>query len=109
MMSFTRNLATAPFARLFSTTVARHAYYTSSLVTDQVVKTDPHAKLYDFRSDTVTAPTDEMFDIMKAASRNDDVFQVRKKNAYMPYGTCTFRMNYRFIYFFFSVNRKTSL
>jgi threonine aldolase len=48
-------------------------------VTDQVVKTDPHAKLYDFRSDTVTAPTDEMFDIMKAASRNDDVFQVRKK------------------------------
>jgi threonine aldolase len=37
---------------------------------------DPKAKVYDFRSDTVTAPTDEMFDIMKSASRGDDVFQV---------------------------------
>lgn len=74
-MSFTRNLLAS--RRLFSTTVAPHAYYTSSLVSDQVVKKiDPAAKLYDFRSDTVTAPTDEMFDLMKSASRSDDVFQV---------------------------------
>lgn len=80
MMSFTRNLLTAPARRLFSTTVAPHAYYTSSLVSDQVVKkVDPAAKLYDFRSDTVTAPTDEMFDLMKSASRSDDVFQVSFK------------------------------
>ncbi|KAI9361887.1 pyridoxal phosphate-dependent transferase [Pilaira anomala] len=78
-MSFTRNLLTAPARRLFSTTVAPHAYYTSSLVSDQVVKkVDPAAKLYDFRSDTVTAPTDEMFDLMKSASRSDDVFQEDK-------------------------------
>ncbi|RIA85283.1 pyridoxal phosphate-dependent transferase [Glomus cerebriforme] len=30
-------------------------------------------QIYDFRSDTVTKPTDEMFDIMRNASRNDDV------------------------------------
>jgi threonine aldolase len=40
---------------------------------------DPKAKVFDFRSDTVTAPTDEMFDIMKSASRGDDVFQVRRE------------------------------
>lgn len=74
-MSFTRNLLNT--RRLFSTTVAPKAYYTSSLVSNQVVKRiDPAAKLYDFRSDTVTAPTDEMFELMKGASRSDDVFQV---------------------------------
>ncbi|KAI8051923.1 pyridoxal phosphate-dependent transferase [Gilbertella persicaria] len=31
--------------------------------------------VYDFTSDTATIPTDEMFDIMKAASRGDDVYQ----------------------------------
>ncbi|GES84097.1 pyridoxal phosphate-dependent transferase [Rhizophagus clarus] len=31
-------------------------------------------QIYDFRSDTVTKPTDEMFDIMRNASRGDDVF-----------------------------------
>ncbi|CEI92498.1 hypothetical protein RMCBS344292_06754 [Rhizopus microsporus] len=30
---------------------------------------------YDFSSDTATVPTNEMFDIMKLASRGDDVFQ----------------------------------
>ncbi|KAF9975779.1 Threonine aldolase [Actinomortierella ambigua] len=29
---------------------------------------------FDFRSDTLTQPTDEMFDVMKAASRGDDVY-----------------------------------
>lgn len=77
MMSFTRNLVTPSVSRrLFSTAVAPHAYYTSSLLSDQHKKVDLKAKLYDFRSDTVTAPTDEMFDIMKSASRGDDVFQV---------------------------------
>ncbi|KAI9480701.1 MAG: pyridoxal phosphate-dependent transferase [Benjaminiella poitrasii] len=75
-MSFTRNLLTPLVSRrLFSTTVTPHAYYTSTLVSDQHKKVDPNAKLYDFRSDTVTAPTDEMFEVMKKASRNDDVFQ----------------------------------
>lgn len=80
LTSLTRNLLTSSSIvprRLFSSTVAPNAYYTSSLVSDHVVKkVDPTAKLYDFRSDTVTAPTDEMFDLMKHASRSDDVFQV---------------------------------
>lgn len=33
-------------------------------------------QIYDFRSDTVTKPTDEMFDIMRNASRGDDVYNV---------------------------------
>ncbi|KAG2211815.1 hypothetical protein INT47_004501 [Mucor saturninus] len=39
-------------------------------------KTMPHQQqhMYDLQSDTSTAPTDEMFDIMKLASRGDDVF-----------------------------------
>ncbi|KAI8379279.1 pyridoxal phosphate-dependent transferase [Radiomyces spectabilis] len=36
---------------------------------------NPHAKVYDLRSDTETAPTEEMFEVMKQASRADDVFQ----------------------------------
>lgn len=82
LTSLTRNLLTSSSIvprRLFSSTVAPNAYYTSSLVSDHVVKkVDPTAKLYDFRSDTVTAPTDEMFDLMKHASRSDDVFQEDK-------------------------------
>ncbi|KAI8968180.1 pyridoxal phosphate-dependent transferase [Mycotypha africana] len=31
--------------------------------------------IYDMTSDTATIPTDEMFDIMKAATRGDDVYQ----------------------------------
>ncbi len=34
-------------------------------------------KMYDLTSDTATEPTDDMFDIMKSASRSDDVFGVR--------------------------------
>jgi hypothetical protein len=30
-----------------------------------------------FRSDTITMPTDEMFDLMRFASRGDDVYGVR--------------------------------
>lgn len=33
--------------------------------------------IFDLTSDTATVPTDEMFDIMKAATRGDDVYQVR--------------------------------
>lgn len=39
--------------------------------------TDAIERVYDFTSDTATIPTDEMFDIMKMASRGDDVFAVR--------------------------------
>lgn len=35
------------------------------------------ARVYDLTSDTATLPTDEMFEVMKMASRGDDVFQVR--------------------------------
>ena len=35
-------------------------------------------QIYDFRSDTVTRPTDEMFDVMRNASRGDDVFDVNE-------------------------------
>lgn len=34
------------------------------------------ARVYDITSDTATLPTDEMFEVMKMASRGDDVFQV---------------------------------
>lgn len=40
----------------------------SPLATDSYVQ--------DMTSDTATIPTDEMFDIMKQASRGDDVFAV---------------------------------
>ncbi|KAI7886332.1 hypothetical protein K492DRAFT_187775 [Lichtheimia hyalospora FSU 10163] len=33
------------------------------------------ARVYDITSDTATLPTDEMFEVMKLASRGDDVFQ----------------------------------
>lgn len=91
-MSFARNLlASSTFSvsrRLFSTTVAPQAYYTSSLLSDKHKLIDPNAKLYDFRSDTVTAPTDEMFDLMKNASRNDDVFQVSWFIVYLHVNIC---------------------
>ncbi|KAI8977460.1 pyridoxal phosphate-dependent transferase [Mycotypha africana] len=80
-MSLTTKFLLTPSSvvrRAFSTAIARNAYYTSSLVSDKHKLVDPKAKLYDFRSDTVTAPTDEMFEIMKKASRNDDVFQEDK-------------------------------
>jgi hypothetical protein len=32
--------------------------------------------IFDLTSDTATIPTDEMFDIMKTATRGDDVYQV---------------------------------
>lgn len=32
--------------------------------------------VYDLTSDTATQPTDDMFDLMKTASRGDDVFSV---------------------------------
>ena len=40
--------------------------------------TDKKPFIYDLISDTATVPTDEMFEIMKAATRGDDVYQVRK-------------------------------
>lgn len=65
--------------RSFSSSFARRLYIQNNLNNDQTHKSiecDPNAKMYDFRSDTTTAPTDEMFDIMKSASRGDDVFEV---------------------------------
>ena len=40
----------------------------------------PHQRnqFFDITSDTATEPTDDMFDIMKTASRGDDVFGVCK-------------------------------
>ncbi|KAI9488369.1 pyridoxal phosphate-dependent transferase [Zychaea mexicana] len=66
-------------SRSFSTTGASRLYIQNNLNNDQthpsLQAASNGAKVYDFRSDTVTSPTDEMFDIMKAASRGDDVFQ----------------------------------
>lgn len=65
--------------RSFSSTSATRLYIQNNLHNDQShprIQVDPNAKIYDFRSDTVTAPTDEMFDVMKMASRGDDVFEV---------------------------------
>ncbi|KAG0194063.1 Threonine aldolase [Apophysomyces sp. BC1034] len=70
-----RSLLPLVARRNFSNAVASRLYIQNNLQNDQThqsVQTDPKRKVYDFRSDTVTAPTDEMFDIMKAASRNDD-------------------------------------
>lgn len=39
------------------------------------VNTEKHS-IFDMTSDTATIPTDEMFDIMKLATRGDDVYQV---------------------------------
>jgi threonine aldolase len=33
--------------------------------------------IYDMTSDTATKPTDQMFEIMKQATRGDDVYHVR--------------------------------
>lgn len=35
-------------------------------------------KIFDLTSDTATEPTDDHFDMMKTASRKDDVFGVKK-------------------------------
>ncbi|KAI8136913.1 pyridoxal phosphate-dependent transferase [Fennellomyces sp. T-0311] len=64
--------------RQFSTAGVSRLYIQNNLNNDQThpsLQVDPGKKVYDFRSDTVTAPTDEMFEVMKAASRGDDVFQ----------------------------------
>lgn len=37
--------------------------------------------VYDMTSDTATIPTDDMFDLMKTASRGDDVFAVGNMHA----------------------------
>lgn len=43
----------------------------------------PHQRnrFFDITSDTATEPTDEMFDMMKTASKGDDVFGVCKHEA----------------------------
>ncbi|KAI8086164.1 pyridoxal phosphate-dependent transferase [Halteromyces radiatus] len=65
--------------RYLSTSPVQRLYIQNNLHNDQTHTSqpamDPNAKLYDFRSDTVTAPTDEMFEVMKKATRNDSVFE----------------------------------
>lgn len=39
----------------------------------------PKPFVFDLTSDTATIPTEEMFDIMKLATRGDDVYQVIHK------------------------------
>ncbi|KAL0088685.1 pyridoxal phosphate-dependent transferase [Phycomyces blakesleeanus] len=76
--------------RSLSSTVVSRLYIQNNLSNDQThpkLEVDGARKVADFRSDTVTAPTDEMFEVMKKASRGDDVFQednsVRDLEAYM--------------------------
>lgn len=70
------NFPKATARRSFSTTPSSHLYIQTNLHNDQTHKAiQADGKFYDFRSDTVTAPTDEMFEVMKNASRGDDVFE----------------------------------
>ncbi|KAF7722613.1 Threonine aldolase [Apophysomyces ossiformis] len=58
------------YRRPFHTAVTPQLY-----IQNKQQHVDPKLKLYDFRSDTVTEPTNEMFEVMKAASRGDSVFE----------------------------------
>ncbi|CAO3618471.1 unnamed protein product [Cunninghamella echinulata] len=66
--------------RYLSTSYAQRLYIQNNLHNDQThhsaaAYVDPNAEIFDFRSDTVTRPTDEMFEVMKKATRNDSVFE----------------------------------
>ncbi|ORX56307.1 hypothetical protein DM01DRAFT_1334782 [Hesseltinella vesiculosa] len=70
--------ATVSARRCFTSSASRPLYIHNNLQNDQshhLPNGDPDAKWYDLRSDTVTAPTDEMFEVMKNATRNDSVFE----------------------------------
>ncbi|CAO3597123.1 unnamed protein product [Absidia cylindrospora] len=70
-MSACRYLSTSPIRRVYF----QNNSHNGDGAQVPSVAMDPQAKLYDFRSDTVTAPTDEMFEVMKKATRNDSVFE----------------------------------
>lgn len=55
------------------------------LSTKRLFQTMPHTqtKFHDLQSDTATEPTDAMFDIMKTATRGDDVFSVSTNDIYI--------------------------
>lgn len=62
----------------------------------RLFQTMPHQqqKVYDLQSDTATEPTDAMFDLMKSASRGDDVFAVRFYTPFFLY----FKLKFFFVY-----------
>ncbi|RUS33036.1 pyridoxal phosphate-dependent transferase [Jimgerdemannia flammicorona] len=47
-----------------------------SFSTSRILREHSNQIIFNFRSDTATIPTDEMFDIMKAASKGDDVLKM---------------------------------
>ena len=61
-------------SRFYSNSFRYYSTYPSSFFKFKLKSNSD--QVYDFRSDTVTKPTDEMFDIMRNASRGDDVFNV---------------------------------
>lgn len=73
--NFSKRVIKSPFSRqLFIVPLS----YSSSLRFFSTTIVMPHQqRIIDLQSDTATEPTDEMFDVMKSASRGDDVFAVR--------------------------------
>ncbi|RUP50330.1 pyridoxal phosphate-dependent transferase [Jimgerdemannia flammicorona] len=53
-----------------------------SFSTSRILREHSNKIIFNFRSDTATIPTDEMFDIMKAASKGDDVLKVHEDTSY---------------------------
>lgn len=49
----------------------------TSVTSEKPIEKAEKPFIFDLTSDTATIPTDEMFDIMKQATRGDDVYQVR--------------------------------
>lgn len=74
--NFSKRVIKSPFSRqLF---IVPLSYSSSSLRFFSTTIVMPHQqRIIDLQSDTATEPTDEMFDVMKSASRGDDVFAVR--------------------------------
>jgi hypothetical protein len=69
-----KNIPNFFYFSLYCSTFRYHSTYPSS--SSKIKIKSNSDQIYDFRSDTVTKPTDEMFDIMRNASRGDDVFNV---------------------------------
>jgi threonine aldolase len=56
--------------------LSRSTFFSRSSVRLFSIMPHQHNQVFDLTSDTATQPTDEMFDMMKAAHRGDDVFGV---------------------------------
>ncbi|KAG9304285.1 hypothetical protein G9A89_019847 [Geosiphon pyriformis] len=60
--------------RHFSSSPSKWLPEYPTVFVNQLLKRERNPVFFDLRSDTETRPTDEMFDVMRAASRGDDVY-----------------------------------